>query len=93
MNQETRLRDFAARQQRLSARPARRGGIDPACRLPSLAELERIDARAEAAVAQARTHGDARGRADATAEPLDGCGPGAGHGGADRAPSRLSGGI
>lgn len=80
MNQETRLRDFAQRQRQRTARPVRRGGIDPACRLPTLARLLEIDRAAEQAVAQAGRPVGERNAGDSTAETLDGYGAADGHG-------------
>jgi len=52
----------AARQQWRTARPVRRGQINPACLLPPLAKLLAIDAAEEQAVAQAGASvGDASG--------------------------------
>ncbi|NLY01766.1 MAG: hypothetical protein GXY83_37245 [Rhodopirellula sp.] len=70
------LEQFGDGRRRPALRRGRRGrDIDPRSRLPTLAELLAIDARAEAAVAQARIAQDARGRGDGTSDTSSGCGP------------------
>lgn len=68
MNQETRLLDFAARQQRRPLARGRRGGIDPSVMLPTLARLLAIDAAEEQAVGATDRPVGERGQGDGTGE-------------------------